>query len=250
MVSAYRSLKVWKDMRGGLMSARKIFLNSHPMRDRLLARYRIDPNNVHVIHPGIDDSFFQMRSAQRGGSFRILTVSRLQSSTRRKNVDGALRAIARINDVPICYKIVGDGDDKLRLQQLAKKLGIEQKVQFLGTIAHDELLKLFRESDLFLLTPYKKWNDVEGFGIVYVEAAASGLPVLATQCGGITDAVSPNVTGELLSSSSDQAIEAGIRTMYRTHVEYDIAKMQNFASNFRWSKTTSRLFQHIGQEVA
>ncbi len=244
-IGAYCRLRIWQDMQKGFTATRSVFVNSNPMRDRLLRRYRIDPQRVSVIHPCIDEPFFQMPRRGTSEHFRILTVSRLQSSNRRKNIDGALRAIARIKDFPIRYTIVGDGDDKPRLEQLSVQLGISRQVTFLGSVDRPQLLELFATNDLFLLAPYRRWNDVEGFGIVYVESSASGLPVLATRNGGITDAVLPGVSGEFLSSASDTAIEAGIRMMRRDYNKYKTESMQEFASGFRWEQATQKLYERI-----
>ena len=249
-VGVRRRLMVWQDMRSGLRSVKLAFVNSNPIRQRLVARYRLDADRIRVVHPGVEECFFQERSPRSDDAYRILTVARLQSGSRRKNIDGVLRAVAPIEDIPIKYTIVGDGDDRLRFEKLAHELGVASRVRFLGEVDRHDLLAYFRESDLFLLAPRKRWNDVEGFGIVYVEASASGLPVLAAQCGGITDAVRPGVTGELLLTSDVRSIESGIRAMWMNRGNYQADKMREFASQFRWETTARRLYNHLVESIS
>jgi glycosyltransferase involved in cell wall biosynthesis len=248
-VSLYRRILVWRDIRGGLRSVNLAFVNSNPMRRRLISRYRLNGDRIRVVHPGVDECFFQERVLRSDGIYRILTVTRFQSVTRRKNVDGMLRAVARIKDIPIEYTIVGEGDDRSRFENLARELGLGSRVRFLGAISGDDLLACYRENDLFLLAPRKKWNDVEGFGVVYLEASASGLPVLATRCGGITDAVRQGVTGELLKSADISSIEIGIRTMWKNRDKFEADKMREFARQFRWEKTAGRLYNQLMQSL-
>ncbi|MCI0334394.1 MAG: glycosyltransferase family 4 protein [Planctomycetes bacterium] len=246
---AYRRFMVWRDMRIGLRSVKLAFVNSNPMRERLVRRYWLHFDRTSVIHPAVEECFFQVRSPRTMDTFRILTVARLQTNIQRKNIDGALRAVARIDDIPIEYTIVGDGSDRLRLERLADELGLASRVRFRGALDREDLLACFRESDLFLLAPRQRWNDVEGFGIVYVEASASGLPVLASRCGGITDAVRPGVTGELLLRADARTIETGIRMMWKNRDMYQEDKIREFAHRFRWETTAAALYNHVQAKI-
>ena len=89
----------------------------------------------------------------------------------------------------MCYTVVGDGDDRGRLENRARELGVERRVEFRGSLGQKELLEAYRRADLFVLASRASRSDVEGFGIVYLEAAASGVPSLCSREGGATDAV-------------------------------------------------------------
>ena len=106
-------------------------------------------------------------------------MSRLSQYTRRKNVDGVLEALALLGrEAEVCYTVVGDGDDRGRLENRARELGVERRVEFRGSLGQQELLEAYRRADLFVLASRASRSDVEGFGIVYLEAAASGVPSL------------------------------------------------------------------------
>ena len=113
-----------------------------------LARERVS-----VAYPGVGEAFFQQREpAPAPDSLRILTVTRISRHTRRKNVDGVLRALASIGDrLPWTYTVVGDGDDRARLEALAGELGIDERVHFTGSVDFEQLLEAYRNADLFIL---------------------------------------------------------------------------------------------------
>jgi glycosyltransferase involved in cell wall biosynthesis len=132
---------------------------------------------------------------------------------------------------------------------LAHELRVESKVDFVGEVDRPTLLKLYRESDLFILVPRQSRLDIEGFGIVYVEAAASGLPVLGTSRRGATDAIEDGVNGYLLPSADAKAIASGIRRVWETQNAFSIDDMRRFAERFRWPQVASRVSALIHQYV-
>lgn len=236
-----RFTKSRRRVRSGLAAAHGVLVNSEVTKQRLLRTFGFVSQQLRVVYPGVDAAFFQPPEPRSGSEFRLLTVSRLDQTNRRKNVDGVLRAIARMKDIPISYAVVGDGSDRARLEQLAEELRIADRVRFLGEVDSEGLLRLYAESDLFVLAPRQTWHDVEGFGIVYVEAAASGVPSLGASRGGRTDAIQPGVTGELVADPSPEAIEQGVRRMWRDRDAYNPEAVQRFAEQFRWEKSVADL---------
>jgi glycosyltransferase involved in cell wall biosynthesis len=124
-----------------------------------------------------------------------------------KNYDVALRAIAELDDLGFEYWIAGVGDDLPRLSALAKELGVEQKVRFLGFI--EDVPQLLRKADLALIP--STW---EGFGLVAVEAMNAGLPVVASDVDGLREVVSsdcaltvPPDRSDLFATALRQLIE-------------------------------------------
>ena len=115
----------------------------------------------------------------------------------RKGHDLVLHALAKIqkdrND--IMYLIVGDGNAKQHLQNLVQKLKLEDCVDFAGRKSGDELVAYFNACDIYVHTPKVIDLKFEGFGIVYIEASACGKPIVATNAGGIRDAVLDGKTG-------------------------------------------------------
>jgi phosphatidylinositol alpha-1,6-mannosyltransferase len=125
----------------------------------------------------------------------LLTVSRLAASERYKGHDRVISALPTIlSRYPdIIYVIVGDGDDRSRIQELAKTSGVGHAVRLVGHVADRDLPDYFRMADAFVMP-----STGEGFGIVYLEAAASGIPVIAGNGDGSADALADGVLGTLI----------------------------------------------------
>jgi len=171
-----------------------------------------------------------------------VTVTRLTKHSARKNVDGVLHAIARLEDaVDIHYTVVGDGDDRQRLENLACKLGLADRVTFAGRLSNAELLACYRNADLFVLASKATRYDIEGFGIVYMEASASGVPVICSAEGGATDAVSEGTNGIIIADSSATSIATGIRHMFTQRKLFPPEQVRGFAEGYRWPDVTARL---------
>jgi phosphatidylinositol alpha-1,6-mannosyltransferase len=174
------------------------------------------------------------------GRFVILTVGRL---VERKGHDTVLRALPRVaKSVPnVSYVIVGDGPHEAPLQSLARELGIEDRVAFCGRVPEDELVAYYHACDVFVMISRELSEDTEGFGIVFIEAAACGKPTLGGRSGGIPDAIVDGETGiliepetvdplttALVSLSADRDLarrlgEAGRRRVYESYQYRDIA---------------------------
>lgn len=229
-------------VRRGLRLAAHVFTNSAYTKRLLCTTHRVAAERVTVVPPGIAEDAFQPRGPHADGPLRILTVSRLESVTRRKNVDGVIEAVARLGDaLAVRYTVVGDGDDRPRLEALARRLGVADKVTFAGAVDAAELRAQYRAADLFVLAAKASDKDVEGFGIVYAEAAAAGVPVIASAQGGALDAVADGITGIVLANSSPSAIADGIRRFARRPDAFRPWLLQTFARRFLWPRVAERL---------
>jgi phosphatidylinositol alpha-1,6-mannosyltransferase len=189
-----------------MRSASHVFAISHFTAQ--LVSERAPHGNVQLVLPAVDAGSFVPASAQqidrwragRTGPF-LLTLARLVP---RKGVDTLLRALpALISMHPSLHCFVaGDGPDRTRLTELARELGVEAHVEFLGRIADVDMSALYSASDLFALLSRadSQGTDVEGFGIVLLEAQAAGVPVVTTRAGGMPDALLPDITGILVDA--------------------------------------------------
>ena len=228
-----------------LPKVRHLFTNSHQTAKLIHQRLGQTSSRVSVVHPGVGDAFFQDIEATATDEaifspLEILTVTRLSSHTRRKNVDGVLRALARL-EADVRYTVVGDGDDRPRLQALAQELGLADRVTFAGKVDLEELLAAYRQADLFILASKATADDVEGFGIVYIEASASGVPAMCSRAGGATDAVVDGVNGLQIDDSSPASIAAGIERFRAERRSFLPQKARDFAEEFRWPKIATQL---------
>lgn len=234
-------------IRRALTAVRHLLTNSDATAALLSERMGSREDRISVCPPGVDDRFFQERRAQPPGDrLRLLTVCRLNRSTARKNVDGVLLAISSLRSrAAIDYTVVGSGDDLTRLHGLATRLGIAEQVHFPGSVDQDQLLACYAAADLFILASKATTTDVEGFGIVYLEASASGVPVLCSRQGGATEAVREGVNGIVLASSAPESIAAGIERYLSDPARFPPARVRAFAEGFRWPIAGSRVLREI-----
>jgi phosphatidylinositol alpha-1,6-mannosyltransferase len=145
----------------------------------------------------------------------LLSVARLVP---RKGIDTTIASLPTIlTRYPnAMYVIVGTGPDRTRLEALASVTGVSAHVAFVGDVGEDELPGYYAASDVFVLPTRTIPSDeeIEGFGIVYLEAAATAVPSVAAQAGGVADAVSNGVTGLLVPPSDPPAVgEAVLRLL-------------------------------------
>jgi phosphatidylinositol alpha-1,6-mannosyltransferase len=136
----------------------------------------------------------------------VSTLSRLEP---RKGVDTVLAVLPRLRErfPHIVYLVGGDGDDQKRLRRLASDYGVEGQVEFLGRLPDGRAkAALFERSDVFAMPVRRVGASVEGFGIVYAEAAWRGVPSLAGAEGGASDAVLDGKTGLVRRGDDVEAV--------------------------------------------
>lgn len=191
-------------------------------RERLLAWSNADPARVRVL-PNTIGEITGRRTPSREIAARhalegcrvILTVGRLSSLERYKGHDRIIRAMPEI--VRRCpdarYLIVGSGDDETRLRQLAAASGTGEKIIFAGAVSAGELPEYFQLADVFAMP-----STGEGFGIVYLEAAAAGLPVIAANRDGSRDALADGRIGVLIDPDDTTALADAVVAGLAGHI--------------------------------
>jgi phosphatidyl-myo-inositol dimannoside synthase len=157
---------------------------------------------VFVMHPGVDTGTFTPAAPDPAARARlgwgkrrvVLTVGRLQ---KRKGQDMMIRALSAIRGIvaDVLYAVVGNGEERGALRMLARSEGVEDCVQFLGEVGDAGLLECYRQCDLFALPNREVGKDIEGFGMVLVEAQACGKPVIAGASGGTGETMRVGETG-------------------------------------------------------
>src|SRR5262249_2443696 len=137
----------------------------------------------------------------------ILTVSRLQ---KRKGHDQMIPGLVKIRkQVPdILYAIVGDGAERAHLERLVRDYDLSSVVQFLGEFGMDDdrLIKCYQQCDLFVLPNREVDNDIEGFGMVLIEAQACGIPVIGGICGGTAETMRIPDTGLVVDCTGPEKL--------------------------------------------
>ncbi len=184
-----------------------------------LSRRGLPTSRVEVIYGGVDPRLFAaddnevaQLQAQLNPEGRplLLTVGRLVQRKGHSQVIAALpQVIEQIG--PVRYLIVGTGPEAQSLRKLADGCGVAELVEFLGQVDDQELAALYRAGDLFIMPSRDLYGQpIEGLGLVYLEANLCGLPVIASNTGGIPDAVVHGETGLLVNPEDPGDIAAAI----------------------------------------
>jgi phosphatidylinositol alpha-1,6-mannosyltransferase len=178
--------------RAAVEAANVVLCVSRYTRAQVLNWAAIAPERVMVLPNTVGANFTpgdasKLRTAWGlQGKRVLLSVGRMSAQERYKGHDRVIRAIPKLlNDGrDVVYVIVGEGDDRARLQSLAKQEGVADRVYFMGALDHAVLVDAYRMADLFLMP-----STGEGFGIAFLEAMACGTPALGLAVGGAVDAL-------------------------------------------------------------
>lgn len=201
-----------------LKEAQHIIVNSYAV-GKIVEQFDISSDNYSVVYPipralpSLDAEMIYAFKEKHELSEKkiILTIARL---VERKGIDKTIEAMKLVcKDYPdAVYIIVGDGPDKQRLQELAGD--VQESIQFVGKVSDEERNLWLASCDLFVMPARETTCDVEGFGIVYLEAHQYSKPVIAGNVGGCVEAVRDKETGILVNpENKDQIANAIIRLL-------------------------------------
>lgn len=185
-------------------------------RNRMLHGWLdIAPTKVRVLPNTVSEAFAphgscgELRARYGLGQRKVLlTVSRISEADRYKGHDRVIRLIPQLVEQgeDVVYLVVGSGEDIPRLKYLAMTLGIDDRVQFVGSIPPEELADHFRLADAFVMPSTK-----EGFGIVFLEAASCGTPVVGGRLDGSWDALREGKLGFAVDPGNSEELELAVK---------------------------------------
>lgn len=163
----------------------------------------------------------------------VISVSRL---VEKNGLADLIRAIPLVKN-RIRLEIVGSGPLKNKLKALAEQLGIEGRVIFQGEVAHNEVLDILKNVDVFVRPSLS-----EGLGTAFIEAMAAGLPVIGTPVGGITDLITNDETGVLCTPGDVQGIADAIDKILddQSFAKKISCAGQKFVNNLEWGNIASK----------
>ena len=197
----------------------EVIANSRYTRDLFHSRFAIESERLHAIPLGVSDYWFGPRAKRNAtrkaygiGADKIVmvTVSRL---TRRKGHHMTLAALSSLPEElrrQIVWLLIGPNGEKEYVDELRDMIETSDcNIQLLGPLPNDAIRDIYGASDFFCLTGVPDPSGrVEGFGLVYLEAAAGGLPSVATAVGGVPDAVVADETGLLVEPTREAVAHA------------------------------------------
>jgi len=190
-----------------------VIANSEFTRDELI-KLGVRPERVALLHPGVDVERFrpnlQCDDLRAGlglgdGQKLVVSVGRL---SRRKGFDQVIRALPLLLErgLIVDYALIGIGEDREYLQALARDLSISERVHFIGHVSPEDLPRWYNAADVVTMPNREINGDTEGFGMVFMEAAACAKPTVAGLAGGTGAAVIDGVTGLRIDGASTQAV--------------------------------------------
>lgn len=244
-----------------LTKAKLVICNSHYTQNTILEQF--PTVNTKVCTLGVDEQRFTPTSdkAKVRKELKlpedkkiILTTSRIN---KYKAHDVVLKALALLDKnilEQIHYCVVGRGDYLKPLQQLAKDLNIEKHIQWYGFIEEDDLPKIYQASDLFVLCTReeKDIKAVEGFGLVFLEAQASGVPCIGTNQGGIPDAISHKNGGWLIERDDSKKLAEYFKELVINPEKFKTAGLQarnKVEYETTWKHFAEKVFTIIEEKI-
>ena len=243
----------YKAMRFALRHVDRVVANSDHTRATLLGM-DVDPARITIIYPGVDVAVF--RPGLAAGDLRdslsiqpeeklVFSVGRL---SRRKGFDQMIRAVAqlRAEGIALRYVIAGIGEDADYLDQLIAEHHVQGLVHRIGAVGEADLPRWLNACDLFAMPNRDINGDNEGFGMVFIEAAACGTPSLAGEAGGTGSAVLHQQTGLRVDGNSVEAVAAGLRealTQPERTREWGQHALQRVLREFSWERVAEKTRQ-------
>jgi len=212
----------YKAMRFALRHADRVIANSEHTRATLL-EMGVNAARINIIYPGVDVSVFRpgldvsgLRDSLgiRPEDKLVFSVGRL---SRRKGFDQMIRAVAQLHTdgIPLRYVIAGIGEDADYLDSLIAEHNVQSIAHRIGAVSEADLPRWMNACDVFAMPNREIDGDNEGFGMVFIEAAACGKPSLAGEAGGTGAAVLHEATGLRVDGTSLNAIEGGLRRILK-----------------------------------
>jgi phosphatidylinositol alpha-1,6-mannosyltransferase len=227
---------------------------SHATGEELVAR-GLPRQRVHVVPNAVDLDRFEGVLASRAeparmritgmlplpnDAFLLVTVGR---QVRRKGFVWFIENV--MPKLPNCviFWLAGDGPERENIEAAIERAGLQRRVRCLGKISEQELVELYRRGQLFVMPNIVVPGDMEGFGIVMLEAGACGLPTLAADLEGIRDVIDEGVNGWFAPTEDADAFAARIKTLLDDPDalrEASERTAEYVTSTFRWNSTAQR----------
>ncbi len=235
----------YKAMRFALRHADRVIANSEFTRDALI-KMDVDSASITLIYPGVDVTRFRpgLECAELRKSVGVTDADKLILSvgrlSRRKGFDQVIQALPALIQagLDIQYVLIGIGEDYDYLFEIARTFDVIDRVHLLGHVSPDDLPRWYNACDVFIMPNREINGDTEGFGMVFIEAAACGKPAIAGQAGGTGAAVVDGLTGFRVDGTDTVAVTNGLqRILENTHYAQQIGNraLARAIKRFDWA---------------
>lgn len=240
-----------------LQKSNLIITVSRELKDKWQNKFSGLSKKIFQVSNGIDEYLFSPVSSKQKNETRqnygytdkdfiIISASRL---IQEKGQDILLKSIPNLlkENRNIKVVIAGEGAYRRYLGNLSKTLGIDKNVRFLGLLDRENLAELYSASDLFVLPsriPY------EGFGFVYIEANACGLPVISGNTGGVIDAVENMQSGIIIDPTDQKQLENAIKKMFDDDFRLKIGKhgLNRVKNSFTNKNMAGNILEYVAKQ--
>lgn len=242
-------------------NADKIIIITNQTKKIIKEIHHLKNERLEVIYVGIDLKTLELEESKEDlrsefkipkREFVILSVGR---HVRRKNFQLVINALYEIKKltptINIHYYLIGEGPETESLKNLTKKLNLEKIITFLGSGDIETRNKFYKLSDLFIMPSITEKNDIEGFGIVFLEANYYKVPVIGTKTGGIVEAIVDGKTGFLIEQNDLNELVEKILVLYENEsLRKKMGEMghQRVVNEFLWEKIVQdykKLFKSV-----
>ena len=225
--------------------------------DACIAR-GLDPKKSKVVSLGIRNDRFGLqanrahareRLSARDARLILCSVGRLVP---RKGVAWFVSNVMPLLPDDVVFLVAGEGPDRARIESAIAERNVSSRVKLLGSVSDAELEQLYQGADLFVMPNVPVANDMEGFGLVMLEAGLCGLPTIASELEGITDVVHEGETGHLVPPLDAAAFAAVILRYYEdaSLLAYASARARDVTlAKFEWGRVVDRYLSVLQQLV-
>jgi glycosyltransferase involved in cell wall biosynthesis len=218
-------------------------------RGAIARHYRVDPNRVRLVPEGIDLARWRRLVAEEPRSSDGATILCVARQYPRKHIADLLRALPAVRQaIPrVRTLIAGDGPEHTALRELAARLDLGDAVVFTGALPDAELARLYRRADLFCLPSVQ-----EGFGIVFLEAMACALPVVATTASAIPEVVPDRRSGLLVPPGDVAALaHALVELLARPNLRASYGAFgQQYVEQYDWDRVAQVFVDQVAPLLA
>lgn len=227
-------------MRFVFARARTVIANSDFVAARVRALHLAD--DPIVVHPGVDA---RTVARQLAAVPTVVFVGRL---VERKGVDRLIEALALLPQQDVVLNVVGDGPQRAALEALARERGVSARVRFSGAVDDDARDRALAEAWCFAMPSRAKGGDVEGFGIVYLEAAMAGVAAIGGSGSGADEAIAHGETGLLVDGSDAHAVAGALASVLGDRdraAAMGAAGRRRALDGFSWTSRAQAVARHL-----